>query len=325
MTDEDFAAWWSASHERLRAALSMSSCAEADVEDALAEATARAWTRGTPFAAEANFRSWIFVVARNLLLDSTRSRARTAPLSEDTALSCAGVEEVLELRWQLERVLERVAGLDAEERAALFGATDAPAETRREQVRQAVRRHRLRARLRDGLGGVAAGLGLTPGVFRRLGAAGRVRHSAALASVVVPLLLVTLAPHDTPSQAATPPESFALDAGGVAGLAAAVEAGRVARSAPAPTSTAGVHRHVAGVPTDTAEPPRPALQVPEATLSQQSTIVLTPPAPAHAMLGYDVQLNTPPSACTPTMQSLGACSSTPPDELTAGAPQVASR
>ncbi|HZQ27330.1 MAG TPA: sigma factor [Acidimicrobiales bacterium] len=314
---DQFALWWSASHQRLRAVLRSSGYAEADVEDALAEATERAWRRGIAFDEEANFRSWIFVVARNLLVDAQRGRSRTAELV-DHAGTVASVEEVLEMRWQLERVLDRMSALTDEERATLLEPVPSRPGDRHEQIRVAVRRHRLRNRLKAGLEGVAAIVGIPTATLRRLRPVVRSPFgltATATAAVLLPLMLVTLSPWrqvpggggpDGWALAAAPnPKAASTDpATALRGPALAGGPTRPARVTPAAPPTGS---GTGGQTTGLALPALPP--TPHGTVDHGTAIQITPPkpVPVKAQVSYDAQHRTPSAACPAPADGATAC------------------
>jgi RNA polymerase sigma factor (sigma-70 family) len=134
----------------------------ADVDDIVQEAAIRALRQLDRFMSQEHLVRWCCRVAINAHIDAVRrSRRLVAPSSED-APAPVNVAETVEGRLALDAALAEVAGLSEEDRALLL---DPPAAVdRKDAVRLAVRRHRLRARLANALEGVLAGIP----VLRRL-------------------------------------------------------------------------------------------------------------------------------------------------------------
>src|SRR5439155_6888092 len=101
---------------------------------------------------------WLFVVARNVVIDGTRRRLTTVPLDDFDCISDEpAVDLVVHGRVELRRSLKAVTTLaEADQHAlvtALCPVDDAMAPAgpadRRTAIRDAVRRHRTRVRLQD--------------------------------------------------------------------------------------------------------------------------------------------------------------------------------
>jgi hypothetical protein len=208
------------------------------------------------------------------------------------------------MRWQLERVLDRVAALTDDERSALFEPATARVGDRHEQVRLAVRRHRLRTRLRAGLEGVAALVAVPRAVVRRAALATRPRQglaAGAAAAAIVPLMLVTLGAHRSLPDEGTGRDVALAVAPDLrnAVMVAATSAPRVAHG-PAPTGRAAAAPPSGGAPTGPSGPAAP--QLPRGKVDQGSRVHLTPPAPIYVDVSYRAQHQTPSSPC-PVVQA----------------------
>jgi hypothetical protein len=159
--------YWPVARERLVNALGANGVADDVAEEAVAEAATRALGRGLVVADVEDFCRWAFVVARNIAHDATR-RSRRTLLLEDVPdrpdeYDLARHVEARD-RWRTTaRAMEQLSDVD---RAVLLGELDPVHKTnRREAMKQAVRRHRARARLRhvlEQLGGWAGWLRRPP-------------------------------------------------------------------------------------------------------------------------------------------------------------------
>lgn len=161
LTPEALAAFWPAAHDRLVRALRARGVDLATAEDAVAEAAARALSRGLAADNVDDFCRWAFVVARNLVFTSHRRAERLVPL-ESAADRAADYDLArhVEVREQWQATASAIGGLSTADRLALAGTLeDGTTGSRREAVREAVRRHRARARLRHALGHVGGFLG----------------------------------------------------------------------------------------------------------------------------------------------------------------------
>jgi hypothetical protein len=114
------------------------------------------------FTSDEHMVRWCCRVAINAHIDAVRRGSRLVAEPSQEAAAPLNVAETVEGRLALHAALAHVAGLSPEDQALLL---DPPiADTRKEAVRLAVRRHRLRARLTAMLEGVLAGIP----VLRRL-------------------------------------------------------------------------------------------------------------------------------------------------------------
>jgi hypothetical protein len=154
----------------------------ADVDDIVQEAAIRALRQLGRFTSEEHLVRWCCRVAINAHIDTVRRGRRVvAEPSEETA-GPLNVAETVEGRLALDAALAEVAGLSEEDRTLLLNPP--VADNRKEAVRLAVRRHRLRARLANILEGVLAGV---PGL-RRLRADSFPVRAAMVAAPVVAVL-----------------------------------------------------------------------------------------------------------------------------------------
>lgn len=151
-----FDAAWPAISDRVTAVLRSRGVQAADVDDIVQEVAIRALRQLDRFTSDEHMVRWCCRVAINAHIDVVRRGRRLSgePVAETAA--ALNVAETVEGRLALDAALVQVAGLSAEDRALLL---DPPTpDTRKEAVRLAVRRHRLRARIAAALEGVLAGV-----------------------------------------------------------------------------------------------------------------------------------------------------------------------
>lgn len=152
------------------------------------EAVTRAIDRGLPFEDAEDLLRWIQTVSWRIVLDSRKRDQRLSyelpelAAPEDTA-------RAVEAHLRLSRLRELIRALSPADYDALVGDNAASSESsRKDAVRSAVRRHRVRARLLvllDGVGVAVAWLA------HRLPT--RSSRRAALAAVVAPAVAVSIA------------------------------------------------------------------------------------------------------------------------------------
>lgn len=213
-----------------------------DAEDAVSEAVARLIRQSVEFTDDEDLLRWLHTVSWRIVIDRRRRDGRlvyeTPDLAakDNTATSAVAAVRVGRLR-------RLMRNLQAGERAVLFG--DGVPQTRKESVRLAVQRHRLRNRLRRDLDGLAIlPVGLLPRWWNGRGA--RV-GAAALAAPAMAASLVALPPPGAPhgleppasrgaALIATPPPSNSPAASDVPGgrQTARERARRAPPEAPAP-------------------------------------------------------------------------------------------
>lgn len=192
LTAQALGAMWPEVRDRLHRSLRRSGVSEDAVDEALAEVAARALARRLPAGSPDDFCRWAFVVARNLLIDATRGGARTVSLAElPDRGDCYDVGEHVASRQQLRATVRAFGRLSHADQEAIRSAIVPPGRPGRgvlETTREAVRRHRARARLR-GVVGVPAALWVR---FRPVPWAGTSGSRIAnLGPLAAPLLLVT--------------------------------------------------------------------------------------------------------------------------------------
>lgn len=153
--------FWPEARERLLRALAALGIDEATAEDAVSEAATRALSRRLVVDDVDHFCRWAFVVARNVALDGNRRANRVVLLDsfpEQVDEYDLADHVLVRDRWRA--TADAITRLSATDRAALLGQLDEePPATRKEAVRQAVRRHRARARLREAMGRLGGWLG----------------------------------------------------------------------------------------------------------------------------------------------------------------------
>jgi len=163
----DFASAWPSARAPLAAVLRGRGLQGADVDDIVQEVAVRALREPRAFDSEDHLVAWCCRVGINLHIDATRRQARLSgdPLPEPVANNDTAA--TVERRLALEIVACEIAQLSEEERRLLFEIE--PAASRKDAVRLAVRRHRLRARLAALVEGALAGVPIVRRVrlFRR--------------------------------------------------------------------------------------------------------------------------------------------------------------
>src|SRR5688500_3248259 len=153
--------FWPVARERLVNALGAHGIADALAEEAVAEAATRALGRDVVVTDVDDFCRWAFVVARNVAHDSTRRSRRMVLVDEvPDRPDTYDLTRHVEARERWRATTGAMEYLSESDRAALLQELE-PGEqvTRTESVKQAVRRHRARARLRKVLGQLGGWLG----------------------------------------------------------------------------------------------------------------------------------------------------------------------
>jgi hypothetical protein len=240
--------------------------------------------------------AWCCRVGINLHIDSTRRQRRLIPEAPPDRPAAHDTAATVERRMELEVLAGGIAALSTDERRVLFELE--PALSRREAVRLAVRRHRLRARLAALVEGMAAGVPVVRRLlqFRRSLSAPVKLTLAAAPFVAVGLVLGPLAMGGRP---AGTPDLPAARAPLLAAIPAAVEA---THSAPTPRSASP-----APAPS---RPPGPRSS--PATHAATRTVVLdAAPAGVPVRAGRDKgSTDDEPLACTWGL--VDACVARPP-------------
>src|SRR3954471_7260583 len=140
----DLGAAWPSVRARLSAVLRGRGVQAADVDDIAQDVAIRALRAGKHFESEEPLVAWCCRVGINLHVDSTRRQRRLTGELPDAAAD-SDTATTVERRLALEVLAGGIAELSEDEQRLLFELE--PTESRREAVRLAVRRHRLRSRL----------------------------------------------------------------------------------------------------------------------------------------------------------------------------------
>jgi hypothetical protein len=141
----DFGAAWPSARARLAALLRARGLQPADIDDVTQDVAMRALRSPRRFDSEEHLCAWCCRVAINLHIDSTRRRRRMSTQAPPEVAAGVDTAATVERRLALEVLAERIADLSDEERRLLLEPEST--DSRREAVKLAVRRHRLRARL----------------------------------------------------------------------------------------------------------------------------------------------------------------------------------
>ncbi|HZQ83641.1 MAG TPA: sigma-70 family RNA polymerase sigma factor, partial [Acidimicrobiales bacterium] len=191
-----FDASWPAVRPRVVAVLRSRGVQEADVDDIAQEVAIRALRQFDRFASQEHFVRWSCRVAINAHIDTVRRGSRLVDEPDVEIAAPLNVAETVEGRLALDAALLEVASLSPEDRALLF---DPPvAVDRKDAVRLAVRRHRLRARLANMLEGMLAGVP----ILRRL-RADSLPVRAAMVAVPVAAAVLSVLPLVTSGSSGT--------------------------------------------------------------------------------------------------------------------------
>ena len=185
----DFGAAWPMAQDRLARVLRARGAQPADVDDIGQEVACRALRDAGRFTSEEHLVRWSCRVAINLYIDGGRRQLHLSSLPLPDGASRDDTSSAVERRMALAAVMTEVRELSDDDRELLLDGTTS--DSRREAVRLAVRRHRLRARLAlltEGLLGVA---GWIAGL-RRLTRGRSTAVNAALVAVPVVAVLAML-------------------------------------------------------------------------------------------------------------------------------------
>lgn len=259
----DFDAAWPSARARIAAVLGARGLQCADVDDVAQEVAVRALRQRGTFGSYEHFVRWCCRVAINLQVDTARRQRRLDPSPPPDVAGHHDTAASAQRRMALEAVAAGIAELTPEERRLLF--EQEPTASRREAVRLAVRRHRLRARLAALMEGLAAGFPAVRRLSRSLSTPAKV-GLAAVPVVVAGLLVVPglrTAPRDRPVEIDRPVSwapSPSTDAVG--------RDRPGAQTARAPAAAAPSRR--------IAPSPRPTAAMPERTLVQVNHPALPP-------------------------------------------------
>jgi DNA-directed RNA polymerase specialized sigma24 family protein len=141
----DFDAAWPSVQRRVTALLRSRGVQATDVDDIGQEVAFRALRDPDRFASDEHLERWCCRVAINLHIDSTRRQRRVSGHAPPDVAGLDDTADTVEHRMTLDYLMAHIAKLSPDEQRLLLDP--APADSRREAVRLAVRRHRLRARL----------------------------------------------------------------------------------------------------------------------------------------------------------------------------------
>jgi sigma-70-like protein len=172
----DFDAAWPSAHARMTAALRNRGLQATDVDDIVQEVAVRALRDRQRFVSDEHLVRWCCRVAINLHIDATRRQRRVSPDPPPDVADACDTARTVEQRMTVERLMARIADLSPDEQRLLLDHS--PADSRREVVRLAVRRHRLRARLVSLLDGLAAFVPVVRRAFRSLSTPAKVGVTA---------------------------------------------------------------------------------------------------------------------------------------------------
>lgn len=207
----DIGAAWPAALAQVSAVLRARGVQAPDVDDVAQEVAVRALRTSREFDSDEHFVAWCCRVAINLQIDAARRQRRVSPEPPSDAEGHHDTAATAERRMALDVLADRIAELPEEERRLLFDAE--PTESRRDAVRLAVRRHRLRARLAALVEGMVAGVAWVRRLrFPRHLSTPTKASLAAAPLVAVAMMLGPLATDQTPSGV----PAVVPDAGGVA-------------------------------------------------------------------------------------------------------------
>jgi hypothetical protein len=199
----DFSAAWPPVCARVTAVLRGRGVQAADIDDIVQDLAIRALRDPQRFTSTEHMVRWCCRVAINLHIDLTRRRRKLSPEPLEDTAAHHDVAAAVEGRLALDAVLMQMAGLSADDRRLLLHPTQA--DSRKEAVRLAVRRHRLRTRLAALLEGTLAGVAILRRALRRESGPARVLLVAVpvvAVLVTVPLVLRPRAGAGTPKATA---------------------------------------------------------------------------------------------------------------------------
>jgi DNA-directed RNA polymerase specialized sigma24 family protein len=190
--DLDFEAVWPDVRARVVGLLRSRGATLADAEDIAQEVAIRALREPKAFASREHLVRWCSRVAANLRVDELRRRRPLAPTDVPEVEGGHDTARTVERRLALHVLTAEIAQLSADERRLLFDAESSG--SRREAVRLAVRRHRLRARLAAMVEGLLAAV-----IVLRRARPGEIARAAAMAVPIVTVLALPLVlPHSSP-------------------------------------------------------------------------------------------------------------------------------
>jgi RNA polymerase sigma-70 factor (ECF subfamily) len=121
--DEDVFDHWYRSHQRpLQSYCTRFLRDTAAAADVTQETLLRAWTRRHDFVSDAQVRPWLFRVARNLCIDTIRSRSRVVPSDSLPELEGEGGDPVTPMEREVDRnaVRQAMGGLSERHQHLLY-------------------------------------------------------------------------------------------------------------------------------------------------------------------------------------------------------------
>jgi hypothetical protein len=240
----DFDQAWPVARSHIASVLGARGVQGADVDDVAQEVAVRALRDRDRFISHEHFVRWCCRVAINLQIDVARSQRRLSPEVAPERAAPHDTAVAAERNIALDALTAEIAELSLEDQRLLLDPE--PVESRREAVRLAVRRHRIRARLAALVEGMLAGFP----VLRRLPRSLSTPAKVGLVAVPAAVAGFLIAPHLEPA----PP-------------APAIVVERPASWVPAPPART-VDRPVAG---GGGSPQSPAVQRTSATAATLST------------------------------------------------------
>jgi DNA-directed RNA polymerase specialized sigma24 family protein len=192
----EWTAWWPLMRKRLLKFLRSRGISAHAAEDAVQDVAERLLTRPVPHTDIEDLMRWCMTVARNAAIDQHRRLRRSVPLDrcDDDAAGGSELVDLVEARMRLDRVLRALGNMsDDDVRCVMAGLDDDIASEVASPALRA-RRHRLRRRLSELVGGFGLA-GLVVRFLRpRTGRATLGLSSAAIASVAL-VSVVAVGPH----------------------------------------------------------------------------------------------------------------------------------
>jgi DNA-directed RNA polymerase specialized sigma24 family protein len=191
----EWADWWPLMRKRLLRFLSSRGISAHAAEDAVQDVAERLLTRAVPHTDVDDLMRWCMTVARNAAIDQHRRLRRSVPLDRRDEDADDGTEllDLVDARMRLGRVLSALGNMsDDDVRCVMASFDDTPTEVASPALR--ARRHRLRRRLSELVGGFGL-IGVVARALRpRAGRTTLGLSSAAVASVAL-VTVVAGPPH----------------------------------------------------------------------------------------------------------------------------------
>jgi hypothetical protein len=206
----DFSAVWPSARARVAGVLKARGLQAADVDDVIQEVAFRALRDPQRFTSDEHLVRWCCRVAMNLHIDAARRQRRFSPNPPPDVPGPQDTAGTVERKMALEVLTAGIAELSPEERRLLLDPQ--PVDSRREAVRLAVRRHRLRARLASLTEGLAAGIA----VLRVKWASRSLSPPAKVSLVALPVVAVLFVAPLTVGSGSASPEGITRSARSIA-------------------------------------------------------------------------------------------------------------